>query len=434
MMRILPVLVLSTLALSTVGCAEEDDAAGWRRKNVARHEGDAPETDESKTATAGSAITVNGTVDAAGADHIEVSSMDANGKLSPVGTAPVKDGKFSTEIPAGTSPTGVFIIKALGVGGAVLNSGLVNGLPAFIKGFVVDAPLDAVTSFKTEILMTIAKGGTPGVQNYINVLDAYVDANLAGVIAVDSVLTNDVIEVVGATADAVIAAEEVIEDALRKAGLPVNFDALEQAQASTVSGFQGFLLDFSNKRISTAKNLVAGFEHTLADLAKPVDDAIFNAVVNGGGAFGSKMKEKAPQKGFVASKSAFRLTSALSAEKMNDAATGTSLEGKVKDAANAFVSAVSRAQSGGDLDAAKNGFMATVVGNDAAGVFAPLKGLLDGLTQAMQAFDPAKVAEMLGQLDLADFQLPADLQNALGADKIAPMTNALRLVQKQVAQ
>lgn len=433
MMRILPVVVLSALALSAVGCAEEA-GPGFQRKSV-RHGGDAAEsTPASGTGSTASAVTVNGTVDATDATSVEVSAMDANGNLTPVGTAPVKDGKFSTEIPPGTSPTGIFIIKALGVGGAVLDSGLVNGLPAFIKGFVIDAPLDAVTSFKTEILMTIAKKGTPGVQNYINVLDAYVDANLAGSIAVDSVLTNDVIEVIGASAEAVIAAEDVIEDTLRKLGLPVNFDALEKAQAATVSGFQGFLLNASNERISTAKNLVAGFEKTLADLAKPLDDAIFNAVVNGGGAFGATMKAKSPSQGFTASKSAFQLTSALSSAKVTDAAAGTPMETTAKDAANAFTLAVGKATNASDLDAAKKAFMQAIVGNDLPKVFAPLEGLVQQLTQAMQAFDPQKVIEMLGQLDVTSFELPQGLQSSLGADKVEPMTTALRLVQKQVAQ
>ncbi|MFO0741535.1 MAG: hypothetical protein U0270_36900 [Labilithrix sp.] len=435
MMRILPVLVLSTLALTTVGCAAEDASSSFHGRRGSRMTDEAESTTETgTTGTSSQAVTVNGTVDNVEAKKVDIMAMDDKGDLTKVGTADVKDGKFNAEIPANASPTGVFILKAKNAADSVVNSGLINGLPAFIKGFGIDVPLDTLTTFKAEVLQTIAKKGTPGAQNYINVLDAYIDGNLAGVIAVDSVLTNDVAQVVGATAEAVIAAEEVIEDALRKAGLPVDFDALQKAQASTVSGFQGFLLDASNKRISSAKNLVAGFEKTLADIAKPIDDAIFNAVVNGGGAFGAKMKEKAPAQSFAASKSAFKLSSALSSDKMNAAFLGTDLEGMVKDAANAFITAVGKAASAGDLEAAKSAFLQSILGQDAGAVLGPFQGIVQGLTKAVQSFDPAKVLELLGQIDDIAMQLPAKLQDVLGAAKLAPAQDALRLVQKQVAQ
>ena len=433
MTRILPVVLLSALAFSAIGCAEDIASSPYRGRRTHGESSETSGKDGADTASSASAITVNGTVDNVEAKSVDVMAMDDKGDLEKVGEAKVTDGKFQTDIPAGTSPTGVFIIKAKDAADSVLNSGIVNGLPAFIKGFAVDVPMDAVTTYKAEILQTIAKKGVPGAQNYINVLDAYVDGNLAGVIAVDSVLTNDAVQVVGATADAVIAAEEVIEDALRKAGLPVDFDALEKAQAATVSGFQGFLTDASNKRISSAKNLVAGFEKTLADLAAPIDDAIFNAVVNGGGAFGAKMKEKAPAQGFVATKSAFKLTSALSGAKVNDAFVGTDLEAKVKDAVTAFTDAVGKAASAGDLEAAKQALLGAVLGNDAQKAFAPFASIVQDLTAAFQNFDPTKIADMLQQIDDLIVALPAQLQNILGADKIPSAQNALRLVQKQVA-
>lgn len=435
MMRVLPLLALSALALSAIGCADEGVESAFHRKN-ARGTSETEETTktDAKTGTATSGITVNGTVDPE-ATNVDIMAMDDKGELSKVGNAKVEDGKFTTQIPAGTSPTGVFILKAKGIGDAVVSSALLNGIPAFIEGFVVLAPLDAVTSFKAEILQTIAKKGVPGAQNFINVLDAYVDANLAAVIAVDSAVTNDAVELIGAVSDSVIAAEEVIEDSLRKAGFPVDFTALEQAQAMTTSGIQKFVVDFSNKRITTSKNLLAGFQKSLADFAAPIDDAIFNAVVNGSGAFGSKMKEKAPMQGFAASKSAFALTSDMSTAKMNGAFAGTSLAGKVNDAATAFTAAIGSAASTADLEAAKAKFMDAILGKDAATVFAPLQGFVKQLTSAFQGFDPTKVAEMLAEIDACAIQLPAKLTSSLGGNAdLAGITDALRLVQKQVIQ
>lgn len=431
MMRILPVVVLAALSLSTIGCVEDATSSLRPRRNVP-----APDAADATGTTASTAqpILVNGTVDQVGAQKVDVLAMDERGALEPVGSAAVKDGKFQVQIPAGASPIQVFILQAKGVGDAVLGSGIVNGLPAFVQAFAVDATLDIVTSFKAEVLQTIARKGVPGAQSYINVLDAYVDAQLANAIAVDSVITSDVVGLAAAVADAVVAAEEVIEDTLRKAGLPVDFTALEKAQATTVSGLQGFVLDASNKRISGAKNLVAGFEKGLADLARPIDDAIFNAVVNGGGAFGATMKQKAPAKGFAASKSAFTLTSHLSAARMNDAFAGTALAPDVLEAASAFTAAVGKAFTAEELEAARQSFLKAVVGRDPASVLAPLSAVVQKLADALSAFDPARVAEMLAQIDTTALTLPADVAAVVGPDRIAPVTSALRLVQKQVAQ
>ena len=406
------------------------------------------------------------------AKSVDVLALGANGELVPVGKADVKPGgAFQALLPKDASPTGIFILKVKDVADAVVGSGIVNGLPAFVKAFFIDAPIDTATSFKAEILVTLAKKGVPGVQNYLNVIDAYVNAQLANAIAVDGVLSTDLTTLIGATSDAVIAAENVIVDALQKAGIPVDLSALEKAQASAVSGVQGLVTTSTGSLVTASKNLVASLEAATAKAAAPIDQAIFNAIVTGGATFASTIKKGTAGKGFAGgagtadigfevSKAVFALETALTTASVLEGFAQSGVAGGVLDAitkgCGTFTAAVANASSLADLEAARSAFttvllggggtngggilalLATVVGDLSAvlhNVDATMAPLEKSLTTAFATLDNGAICDALAKFDAGTTsELPAKLKAALSDKDASAIANAVRLVQKQVAQ
>lgn len=437
--RILPLLVLSMMSLAAVGCADETGTTYGSLHKGKKGDDTAQTVDNAAPSTheARQVVTVKGTTDHADAQSVDVEAMNEDGTTTKVATVPVEDGKFDAELPPDASPTGIFFLKVKGIGDAVVGSATLNGIGAFVKGFTIDAAVDAQTTFKTEILGTIAKKGTPGVQNYLNVINAYVDAQLTDAITTDGAISTDVSNIVGATAEAVIAAETAIEDSLKKAGYPIDLTELKNWQSSAIAGFQGWVTDAQGQRATTAKNLVAGLQAATSKAAKPIDDQIFNAVVNGGAAFGGKMAEKAPDQAFAAKKSAFALQSNISADKAQDAFGDTDLGAKVAEGAKAFLASVTSAANTKDLEDAKTAFTNLISGKDQqpADIFAAFKPLINILTTALKQVDFQGIFKALEDIDATKLDLPGGFKNALGSNvDMSKVEGAVKSVQKQVAQ
>jgi hypothetical protein len=476
--------VFSVLAVTSIGCADVTESRLPGRNTPAASTA-SPEngpTPEGKEAT----FTVTGRISSEGrgaieqglagsrvlvaARSVDVLALAVNGDLVPVAQTDVKPGgAFTAIVPPGASPTGVFILEVKDLAGAVVGSGVVNGLPAFVKAFVVDAPIDTATSFKAEILVTLAKKGVPGVQNYLNVIDTFVNAELADSIAVAGVLTTDLTTLIGATSDAVIAAEDVIVDALQKAGIPVDLSALQKTQASVISGVQGLVTSSTGSLVTTSKNLVASLEAATAKAAKPIDQAIFNAIVNGGAAFATSIKTSVPSKtlaggagkpdlGFAVSKAMFSLETALTTGSVADAFQKNGVTVGILDAVTkgcaTFTMAVANASSPADLEAAKAAFKSVLLDGTSknsllvllADAFADLAALVRGvdatlaplattLTTAFATHDKNAIGEGLANFDAGTTTaLPAKLKAALDDKDAHAIADALRLLQKQVVK
>jgi len=476
--------VFSLLAGACVGCGEVPDSSFHRRVvPAAAPAHDATSAPGAPAADQAPALTVNGHISSEGSGTVEqglagskilavaktvnVFALGANGELVPVAQTDVKPGgAFTALLPKDTSPTGIFILKVEDVAGAIVGSGIVNGLPAFVKAFFVDATVDTVTSFKAEILVTLAKKGVPGVQNYLNVIDAYVNAQLANSIAVDGVLSTDLTTLISATSDAVIAAENVIVDALQKAGIPVDLSALEAAQASAVSGVDGLVTSSTGSLVTASKNLVAALEAATSKAAAPIDQAIFNAIVSGGATFTAAFKggtagSGAPDLGFEVSKAIFALETALTTASVADGFAKSGVASGILDAVTkgcaAFTADVASAASLADLEAAKAAFTKALLGGGGGGAGGGILALLatlaadlsaviqnvdttiapleSDLTAAFATFDKSAIDAALAKFDAGTTKaIPAKLQAAVSDVDATAIANAIRLVKKQVVQ
>lgn len=483
--------VLSLFAGACVGCGEIPDSSFHRQRTPSAAA--APSHDAAAAPGASDtapALTVNGHLSSEGSGTVEqglagakllavartvtVFALGANGELVPVATADVTSGgAFTAPLPKDASPTGIFILKVADVAGAIVGSGIVNGLPAFVKAFFIDATVDTATSFKAEILVTLAKKGVPGVQNYLNVVDAYVNAQLANAIAVDGVLSTDLTTLISATSDAVIAAENVIVDALQKAGIPVDLAALQAAQAAAVSGIDGLVTSSTGSLVTASKNLVAALEAATAKAAAPIDQAIFNAIVSGGATFTAAFKAGMPSKsfaggaggagapdlGFEVSKAIFALETALTTASVTDGFAKSGVTTVILDAVTkgcaAFTADVASAASVAELDAAKAAFTKALLGGGGPGadggilallatVLADLSAVVHGiddtllpleneLTAAFATVDKTAIDAALAKFDAGTTSaLPAKLKAAVSDVDATAIANAVRLVKKQV--
>lgn len=442
-------LALSLLGVTCVGCADDEPAARRRRSVPVQEETTKEGTPVTRTTA--SAFSVNGHVAFDTAATVDVMALANDGTLVPVATTNVKNGTFAAPLEVETSATGIFIMKVKDVTGAVLGAGVVNGAAAFVQAFVIDATVDAATSFKTEILVTIAKKGVPGVQNYLNVLDAYVDAQLANSIALVGVLATDINTLIGTVSDAVIAAENVIVEMLEKAGITVDLTALQAAQSAAVSGVQGLVTSATGQLVTNGKNLVAALQAATARAAAPVDEAIFNAVVNGGAAFGAAFKKKsvAPSITFAATKSVFSLESGLTSsailDRFTQSADSQAVVLAVTKACTAFLASIQGAANVGDLEAAKAlltdallGKNGDIVQNITDAIRATIESTFAPLTKdllaAFATLDPDRIAAALAAFDVSALALPAKLQASLTQKDAANVASALNLVRKQVVQ
>ncbi len=479
-MKVLPsaLSVLSILVASSLGCAEMPESRSFRQ-NVPM-DPTAQGGSEDKLAAS---VTVRGHLSSEGEGRVEqgmggrelvavgqsvdVLKLGPNGELTPVTSTEVgPGGAFELVIPNDDTGPGLFILQVKNVVGAVVGSGVVNGIPAFLEAFLIDATIDTATSFKTEILVTMAKKGVPGVQNYLNVVNAYVDAQLANSIAVTSVIATDLVTLIGAVSEAVIAANDVLFTALENAGLPIDADAIAKFQSSIAGGIQGLVMDTSGQLITAGKELVASLKAATARAAAPIDQAIFNAIVNGGATFHSKFKSKVSPAGgtdalpFAASKSVFALETELStmsiADSFKEAGVAENIFDAVTSACEAFKVKVAAAKSRSELEAAKNDFKNVLLGKDNAtngilqklakviadvkailaevdATFGPwVKNLADVL--AKDPSDNVRLGQMLKQLDEGTKDVPSTLRAAVSDRDGRAINDALRLVEKVIAQ
>jgi hypothetical protein len=380
-------------------------------------------------------------------------------------SSPVKqDGTFDAALPPNASPTQIFIVKVLDVAGAVLGAGILNG-PALAKGFLVDVPVDTLTSFKANVLDVIAKKGVPGLQNYLNVLDAFIDAELSSTIALETAAAADLNNIVSALADALIAGENVIVAALEGQGIKVDISVLTQRQLAAVSGFEGMVTNESNKLVSSAKNLVASFEAASANAVASIDKAIFNAIVNGSVAFNWTFQNGLASGGvnatlnFGASKAMFSLLANIAvANIMNLFQNNPKVMGILQNALATFQAQIAQAKSGADLNAAKAALtnvllatsanaiaggnallqlLATVV-TDLVSVVNNVEATLNPLAQALAtaltqpSVDAQQAGAALDQFDKGVENIANTLETVTNNADAAALAGAIGLVHKLI--
>jgi hypothetical protein len=320
----------------------------------------------------------------ASAAKVVVSRLGANGTLTEIATADVDaSGAFDlqmpmTVMPMTMNPGEILVLQVKNIANAILGSTVLNGVPAFFKGFLIDVPVDTVTSFKTEILLTIAKGGVPGVQNYLNVINTFVDAELAGDIAVFNAFVLDFNSIFGAFATAAIATEGIVLDLLQAAGLPIDANAITSSQMMALAGVEGTVTTIAGKVVTTSKNFIAQLEELTRNAAAPIDKAIFNALVGSHAMFKSTFKAtmaaNASTSGqqdpfsFPLVKAGFKLQSDVARDQIHELFTqaGVSADAMamLATAGATFAAQIEQANDVQALVAAKTAFKQAIFGQD----------------------------------------------------------------------
>lgn len=367
---------MSLLVATTVGCTTMLDGSS---EPPATGGSDEPSTTvrvhlAEATRTTGAGLAGKGTL--AAASQLVVSRLGANGMLTEIATADVNGGGLDVAIANNGSPGEVLILQVQDISGAILGSTVLNGVPAFFKGFLIDVPVDTATSFKTEILMTMANGGVPGVQNYFNVVNTFVDSELAGDIAVFNAFVLDFNSISGAFATAAISTEDLINKQLEAAGLPIDADAITSSQMMALAGMQGEVNTAAGQVVTNAKNFVAQLQEATAKAAAPVDKAIFDALTGGNAMFKSTFKTSMAAKTSTSSqqdtfsfqlvKSGFKLQTEVALDQIDPSFAQAGMSGDAMGmlaTARATLSAqVAQAKDVQALTAAKTAFKESLFG------------------------------------------------------------------------
>lgn len=325
------------------------------------------------TQLAGPGLAGKGTL--AEASRVVVSLLGADGKLTQVAVADVENGRFDVPIANTMDPGEVLVLQVENIGGALLGSTVLNGVPAFFKGFLIDVPIDTATSFKTEVLLTIANGGVPGIQNYLNVVNTFVDAELAGSIAVFNAFVLDFNSIFGAFAGAAIATEGLIGEQLEAAGFPFDTDAITSAQMMALSGIQGQVTTAAGTIVTDTKNFIAQLQAATRNAAAPLDAALFDVIVGGSAMFKSTFTtsmaaKTAPNQqqavSFAVVKSGFKLQAGVARDQIDGVFLQANVSGDamvvLANANTAYADQVERATSVQDLDAAKATYKTALLG------------------------------------------------------------------------
>lgn len=477
-MRLVPsaLLVLSILGatVSVVGCADESQPSYELAKSKTSTDEPTKASATSAPSVVASDFTVHGTINdsdmAAKAVKAKVYALANDGSTTEVTTTNVTNGSFSTPLSGSQSPTGIFIVKLLAIGEDVIGSGTINGALPLAKGIILDAPFDALTSFKTNVIQQIATGKVPGLQNYVNVVEAFVNSELLNAVQLDDGVSTDAKTIINATADAITAGENVIIDTLQKAGVNVDFSALQSAQGAIVTGIDTGIDDAQKVVLTGGVQLVSGIEGAIKSFTGPVDQILFNAIANGGAAFSNSMKQSSSvstNTAFAASKSSFKLQTALSTSQIKNSFAQTNSSTAVADglnqASDQFMSSVNNAHCLQDLDDAKAAFMNVLLGNNSSAgsagssaapeccILQLICGIVDDMKQIWYQFDATfkpwvdKLAAAFGTCDYGNIgQTLTDFDNStanfettlpgLDSSSAKSFSHAVRLVQKQIPQ
>lgn len=432
------VLVLATAGL---GCA---DASG--QFGVRENEGQSPPpntpTPNEHGPGAPQTLSVTGTIQGsekgnsdlglAGQDVLDkavkliISILDPTGKLVPVGEGTIfPGGKYALTLDS-KDPAALYVLSVVDIGNAVIGSAVLNGIPAFAKGFLLDIPIDTLTSYKTQVLMTIQSGGVPGVQNYINVTNAFLDDELAGWLVVGSAFVSDYNAILGSVSKSIVASENAMVSLLQAAGLPVDITAITGAQLATLSGVQGFVTNSNGQTFTTTKNLLMALEEASASGAAPVDKALFNAVVGGGAMFNSTLKSLLPaQMGggvgaqnttdltFSIFKSIFKVEAMASLETIHSTFDKASVEPKVaeavKSAGKSFMTKIEQAKDMKGLADAKTAYVDMLLGKQAT----PSGNVVNLLTNVVSTLQ-----QVLGAVTTTLAPVTKDLATTLNAPSL----------------
>jgi hypothetical protein len=289
-------------------------------------------------------------------------------------------------------------------------------------------PIDTLTSFKTEIVMTLLKGGVPGVQNYLNVINTFVDADTANNIAIASAFIIDFNNIIGIFGQSIVATQQVIVLLLQAAGLPVDITALTDAELADLSGVQGLVTTTTGKVINGYKGLVSSLEQLTSKAAAPVDKAIFNAVVGGSAMFNSSMKNLLPAKTgavggsgdssnilFSVFKSTFKLQNQISLDGIGKSFANANVDSKIMDqvqgAGTTFLTQIDQAKDFAGLTNAKAAFESVLLGKPGT---TPNGSIIAMLTTAAMDLLQAAEADVNAIID----PLKKNLATALGGTSL----------------
>lgn len=399
----------------------------------------------------------------AAASKVVMSRLSSDGVLTEVATVEVRsDGTFDLPIANTSNPGDVLIMQVQDITGAILASTVLNGIPAFFKGFFIDVPIDTATSFKTEILMTMANGGVPGVRNYLNVVNAFVDAELAGDIAVFDAFVLDFNMIFGAFATAAITTQGLIDDQLEQAGFPIDSDAIEAAQLMALAGFEGQVTTAAGNVVTNSKNLIAQLQEAANNAAKPIDDALFNVLVGGGTMFKTTAMAKTTALApfaFPMVKAGFKLQTAVALDQIHDQFAQAGVDGQamaeLASASATLTAAAAQATDSAGLTAAKTQFKTSMFGQPDAmqgsllaqlaklaadlraallkiqNLIAPLAADLETALTAANPNAPA-IAAALAQFDAGAADLPATFATVTSAQNADAFARAFARTEKVV--
>jgi hypothetical protein len=316
----------------------------------------------------------------------------------------------------------------------------------------------------------MAKGGVPGFQNYVNIVNTYVDSQLANSIATLGVFTTDLTNLIQTTSDATLAAADVLVATLRLAGIPVDISILANAQNSLVNAVNGTITGTSGNIIATSKTLVTAIQKAASKTVAPLDQVIFNAIVNGGGAFGAIFKGAGAGAGagkqalanvspmqFAATKSALglqgQIMQTLIADSLNQTGASPQAKAHLNDALETFRTQVQGAQNDQDLVKAREALKKAMVQKPNEGPKSLLGWLAgtpqflndlardvesflvaqgDALTAALPSgrFDPVRVAQALAAFDARTQDLHQRFAKSMAPKEAKALADALRFAEK----
>lgn len=406
----------------------------------------------------------------AAASKVSLLKLGADGTLTEIAVVDVgAGGGLDVPVPSNMNPGEILVLQVQNISGAILGSTVLNGVPAFFKGFLIDVPLDTATSFKTEILMTMANGGVPGVQNYLNVVNTFVDAELAGTIAVFNAFVLDFNSIFGAFANAAIATEGVIGAQLEAAGLPIDIDAITNAQMMALAGMQGTITTAAGQVVTNSKNFVAQLQEATANAAAPVDKAIFDALTGGNAMFKSTFKTTMAAKtstagaqdtfSFPLVKAGVKLQVEVARDQIDayfqQAGMANDAMAMYADASATYSARVAQASDVAALTAAKNEFKAAMFGRQDSmqGSFVEkvatfVAGLQATMNNVKATMDPlganlrtalagstltsAQITGALATFDAGAQGIPAKLENVTTPKNAAALARALETTEKVV--
>jgi hypothetical protein len=452
------VLALVLGAMASWGCSGSDATSAGVEGVAADH--GAP-------AEPNSLITVKGSISAAGegstalrlagrdvltaARKVRVSALEEGGNLRTLSVVPVDAASgFQFELPK-IDLNATVIAQVLNDVGDVLGSGIIKGIVPAIQAFIIMAPIDTVTSFKTEVLTNLAKGNIPGVAQYLNVINTFVDAEFANSVAALGVITGDITSLIGKVGDAVTAANDVMVRILASGGIDVDKLGLAELPATVFGGLKDGVNAASADLVTGASDLLAALKAAAGQAGDAIDRLLFNAIVGGGAAFKTSMKGGSPSYAgsgaeLTSLRSAFKseadMVSHAVVDMFSKAGAGDSAIAALTKAGDTLLSRAAGAASIADLSAARldfvNALLMTALGGNKDPMARLLEPVVRQLASAIQTIVPGGhgivegVLDALSKLAAGIEALAPKVPGALGPARVKALLDSLALAQSLI--